>query len=262
MKTKKYFLLAVLLFIILPLLHSCFTSDKVTNSMIIQKRKYNKGYYVNYFSFKFKNNKTIKQNDEKHLVIDTIKIPNKISQSTIESLFLQYEISSTNKTKDIFLTSIENISIKPYLKEYFQITNKNKIIQTEPNNAKVKKNFNCIKKRLNVLTKVVSYEEKPKINNLALAGFGFSLLALITIIISLLLSFMIGVYLSLIFSIPAIILCIFGFIKTRKNNEKGKVLAIIGFILSSLLCLTTVFYVYFILITLFLAQIDGCWSVY
>jgi hypothetical protein len=250
MKTKKYFAFALLLIFFLPIIHSCVTTDKVTNSKIIQKRKYNKGFYVDLFSSK--KTRSIKQNNEQQLVINTIDIPDNNKQQQTESFYLNYENDNTIETKDILLTSAENIVIYPSIKKYTHIDNKNKIVQTKPKNNAIGEDFIFAKKKLNTKSKPILYDEKLEINKIALAGFILAILGLLTLFLSFYFSFILGIYISFIFSIPAIPLSIIGYSKGRMNG--GKVFGIIGFILGILgYFVATVYYFWS-----FYVSLEGC----
>jgi uncharacterized membrane protein len=250
-----------LLFIILPIIHSCVTTDKVTNSKIIQKRKYNKGFYVDLFSSK--KTKSIKNNNEKQLVIKKIDLPDHNTKEPTESYFLNNENDNMPEIKDILLASTENPVIYPSIKEHSKIVFKNKKVQAKPKNTLIEKEYKSVKNKLNNLKSIPS-DEKPKINKKVIAGFVLSAIGWTILILAFLFHFIPGIYIALLFSIPAIILCLKGYRNVKKEIGTGRRLALAGFItgfalIGAVVYLTMLYFVFSLLLTLLFK--DGC-SIY
>lgn len=231
MKNQKYVtIILILTIIIIILLQACEATNKVSNSRTIQKRKYNNGFYVDFISSK--KTKSINQNNEKQLVIKMIDLQDNKKQQQTRSFYLNNEKDSIIEKKDVLFSSLENIVLYPSFKESPHFAFKNKTIQAKQNNNNIGKEFISGKKMLNTRSKPILYSEKHEINKIALIGFILATLGLLTLFLSFYFSFVLGMYLSLLFSIPAIPLSIIGFTKGRMNA--GKVFGIIGFILGIL----------------------------
>lgn len=125
------------LLIIVIVFTSCTTTDKVVSDHFIQKRKYNKGYFVNFRekgnkikSTTIKNLKTIKNNQE----ISNSPIINKINNNSFQTINKEEEcnnidnsliVSTNNKIITKQIIKIDNLiqtnNIKPLVKEFKEI---------------------------------------------------------------------------------------------------------------------------------------------
>jgi len=114
---KSIFLIAIVLFSII--LSSCNTSNKVVSSSFIQKRKYNKGYHLEWLANKGNPHPSIAKN-EKISAKEKVLIPYQTIIPKKDSIF----ISNTfipNKEDDKLIASIDNGMIITYQPKAFFI---------------------------------------------------------------------------------------------------------------------------------------------
>jgi hypothetical protein len=232
MKNQNCFpVVFILAIIIIFLFQSCASTDKVTNSGIIQKRKYTKGFYVNIIRNKIKINKNLKI--ERQVLNDNCIVEEKYN--VLECSFEDYN-KETDTNSVYLVTSTKVIPV---------ILQKNKLplISTlskpqKPSKNIVKRIFTKSKQKATAKSLIDQPNEDPKLNKIAMFGFVCSLLALTGIIVSAVFSIFAAIY-SFFFIIPAIICCSIGIfqINRRKGKEKGKAFAVIGLIIGIVLYL-------------------------
>ena len=220
MKNQNCFFIILVLIVIL-LLQSCVTTDKVTNSKIIQKRKYNKGFYFDLLDkYKLSNNH--------------IKINNSIEYSlagneidSIKKLGGKNDIKDSIFYKSILIASVNGLPL-PLQNE------KSKTIDSL-RTTKGSKHKRLATKAKFYIKKSAGFESNNSEKSWkATIGFGLSISGMVTILLSALLSSIALFYLSAIFIIPAIILCIMGIKQTRKEKATGRTYAIVGLIIGGI----------------------------
>lgn len=121
---RNFTLLSIIIAVIAMIMSSCVTSDKVSTSNFIQKRKYNKGYFVDVFSKKQKTNEintdsevranvagTIAPTENESAPKNTITEENKYSDNLIASTNDNAILASLNNESELQNT-IKNLSIK------------------------------------------------------------------------------------------------------------------------------------------------------
>lgn len=248
MKTLKQI---IGLFTITAVIGSCSITNKVVTNEFIQKRKYNKGYYVSHKSkkiiFQKENNILVRsKNDE---------------QEKENRVFLNSKINvNDNKNDDKLLVSTDNKklvvrTIIPQNSQKFnvQIIQKNPIFHT---NKKEKKNtIRDIKKQTkqqfkmyksNLLELILNNnndDDKSSLSGMALVSFILGILALVFLVIAIPTAFSNAIlsglflFMSGILSVVGIIFSAIGLGQTSKKGKRGKGFAITGLVLSLLIFL-------------------------
>lgn len=190
---------------------SCSTSNNVTSNGLIQKRKYNKGYYV-------KSNKQIKAKKEKLVVVNSVNetdfenVP--AIQNNARTEVVRVEKSKKNKPskKNKIAPPDDRIAItlKDILGESKNVTSK-KLLKI---NNKIIRKF---------------YQQDPPVQNYTPANRKLEALGLVSFF-----SALIGLFIGgLLFGTAAVVLSIISLNKFSKNPGmyKGKGWAIVGLIL-------------------------------
>ena len=221
MKIKKraygFFKVIVFLPVILVLLFSCSTSDKVVSSRMFQKRKYTKGYFVNVSSHHNKtlHNKNIYGETDSH--VDLSENDRKEKQFDLpESDLLNVQASADENFIPVTGKKKQNIIINT--------AKQKKIIS-------LKKEKKQNRKQLKLKTSVKPKPDKQGYSAMAILGFILSFIALPSVFIS--------VYLTLIFGIVGALFSLVGFLRTvLDNDKKGKFFAISGIIIGILAVFT------------------------
>jgi hypothetical protein len=218
-KPETTFFSLISLFIILSLIiSSCNTTNNVVSSGFIQKRKYNKGYFVSVFPKRQKVSSF--QTSKSEIIIASSKQPVTKTEKIDENL-----IASTDDLKQT-----ENIPAKP-------VPPDENIIHQKQNNSIVGKIIGKMERKLISSFPKDTIDDKPKVNGFALAGFLSSIyMPVFSVIIINQVSTTPIVLIILFLVICSIILNIIGLIKIKKNPAKwkGKGLATIGLILGIL----------------------------
>ncbi len=232
MKNQNYFpIIFILAIIIILLFQSCATTDKVTNSRIIQKRKYTKGFYVNTIRNNIKINKSNKL--KKQTSNDTNTTINNV---VLTGCFEKHKtITDTNPIN--LLASTKHIPTMQFRKKLPPVYTFNK-----PQNTAKRILY---KNRNEVLPKSLfnKSNEKPKVLPLAVIGFSLSILGLLCILI--LKNFLLlGIILTLIIELTAFIISVSSLKKINKNPAmyNGKSEAILGIIFSTVIILLPVMF--------------------
>jgi VIT1/CCC1 family predicted Fe2+/Mn2+ transporter len=261
MKIKKTFLTLVGATILLTfILSSCCSTNNVVSSNLIQKRKYNHGYFVNIFSKKPEVSK-IQVNDNKK-TIDPVN-----SQITGEAITetknkSQREIQPNNFSDIVANTDSAAVSKQKQTKDQFNkpVSSDEKNIRKSQSRIKLEKIINTIKRKSFNSFLIDKPDEAPKVNPNALAGFICGLTAMFLLMLALLISSSNGglaivlVLFMIACAICAITFSIIGKRRIKKHPEmfKGKGFAIAGLVLglieTGLLVLTLLWVVFFLLL--------------
>jgi hypothetical protein len=255
MKIKKTFLTLIgATFFLTFILSSCCSTNNVVSSNLIQKRKYNHGYFVNIFSKKSEVSKLQANNNEK--AIDPAN-----SQITGEAVTEknQREIQPDNSLDITVNTDSIAVSKQKQTNDQFNkpVSSDEKNIQKSQNRIKLEKIINAIKRKSFNSFPIDKPDEGPKVNPNALAGFICGLTAMFLFIIAALISsssvelaIVLGLFM-IACAICAIIFSSIGKRKIKKHPEmfKGKGFAIAGLILgivgtSVLLLAIFILYIY------------------
>ena len=214
MKIKRhaygFFRVIVFLPVMVVLLFSCSTSDKVISSRMFQKRKYTKGYFVNVPSH---HNKTLHNKD----------IYGKTDS------YADLSVNDKNE-KQSDLTENDLLNIQASADENFiPVAEKKtgKIIVNVPKQKKsvsLKKENKQNKTYRKVKTSVKPKPDKQGYSTMAILGFILSFIALPSVFIYL--------YLPIILGLVGALLSLIGLLRSViKNDKKGKFFAIAGIVL-------------------------------
>jgi hypothetical protein len=268
MKTKTSFFSLISSIIILSFIFSsCTTTNNVVSSGPIQKRKYNKGFFVNIFPKREKVSTVLHPNSETAVM----------TENSLSSLSLKGgEFSDANPsrsgqkhqkidTTNIYLLAsvdnvkqIDNNATKPVPPE-------DKNIKQKLNTGLVGKIISKIERKVNTPFPLKRDDEKPRLNGMALAGFICSLLGpTIGIGLSFIgaISSPTAIITAIILGIIALMCIIFGIIysslalrRMRRNpgKWKGRGFAIAGLIigfLTVLVIFAALIYGFYYLMTL------------
>ncbi len=217
MKIKRhaygFFRVIVFLPVMVVLLFSCSTSDKVVSSRMFQKRKYTKGYFVNVPS---RHNKTLHNKD----------IYGKTDN------YADLSVNDKNE-KQSDLTENDLLNIQASADENFIPVAEKKTGKIIVNVPKQKKTITLKKEeKQNKIYRKVKTSVKPKpdkqgYSTMAILGFILSFIALPSVFIS--------VYLTLILGIVGSLVSLVGFLRTVfDNDKKGKFFAIAGLVIGIL----------------------------
>jgi hypothetical protein len=191
--------------LIATIFQSCSTSNQVVNESFIQKRKYQKGFFVNHSNKKEYKNEKIAKIESPKIVNDEIKNIDKPEPTLI---------SSNETTPEIILTEAKSNNISNISTTNFSTEN---IVYKNITEGKSLKNNFLIKKALKQSLKKSSSGSS---DGFALAGFIMGVLSFVTLWFS---------AVSLLFGVLAIIFSAIA----MKNTEK-KWMAITGLILGIL----------------------------
>lgn len=230
MKTIKLF---IGLLVVAALFASCATSDKVVTGNFIQKRKYNKGFYV---SAKGKKEKEMKFKNTGIVITNEVAKNETISNFSYKS---KKESISDNTFENTLIASTDESFIPK--KNNFQLdyvdVDKNLIekleVKLENSKNKFQKKIQEKAQKLNLLQKIDS--DEPKTEGLGLAGFITGLVGL----------FVLGIVLGIISIIFGAISL--GKISKQPEKYKGK-----GFAITSLILGILDVFAFFIVIALIL----------
>jgi hypothetical protein len=218
MKKMKQIKSIIGLLIVVLIVTSCSTSDKVVSENFIQKRKYNKGFYVNTNEKKNR----IKDSDNNKLSSE----PNYLSETNKEIIDTQNQPEnnvSNEVNHDLLIASTDDNFLPPEEKISFNSTNDDNSIRTKLE-GKIEKSKDKLQKKLNKHVNKLSKSNltndgEPKTEGLGLAGFITGLVGL----------FIFGI----LFGLIAIIFGAISLGKINKNPDKfkGKGFAITSLIL-------------------------------
>ncbi len=242
MKNQNYFpIILILTIIVIILLQSCATTDMVTNSRIIQKRKYTKGFYVN----------TIRNKINKDLILgkSTFKDTSIIKgqNNILDNNFEKYE-KNTGANCNYLIASTVKTPISLPKEKLLSVNISSK--QQKPNKNIVKRIINKGKREVAIKSLYLDkLDENPKkILPAALIGFSLSFIGLLCMLILKNL-FWWSIFLGLIIEVVALIMSIIGLIRINKDSTvfKGKSEAIFGIFFSSVLLLSNLFIIIMIL---------------
>jgi hypothetical protein len=234
----SFFSLTSFIILLSFIISSCRNTNNVVSAGIIQKRKYNKGYFVNIFP--------------KRQKVTAVQTPQ--SETVITSS--NQTVTGTDKNDDDLLAATDDVKqtvnnpSKPILPD-------EKIIQQKQSNRIIGKIIGKIERKLITPFPKDVTDDNPKVNGFALAGFicGVSaplLLGLLTLV-NVVVTFPIFA-ISAVIAIPcAIIFSAIGLhqIKLYPYNYKGKIFAIIGIVIG-LAGIIIVFFLVFLVKGLFL----------
>lgn len=237
MKIKKVFLTFIGVAILLTfILSSCCSTNNVVSSNLIQKRKYNHGYFVNIFSKKPEVSK-IQVNDNKK-TIDPVN-----SQITGEAVTekSQREIQPDNSSDLAVNTDSAAVSKKKQTSDQFNkpVSSDEKNIRKSQSRIKLEKIINTIKKKNFNSYPIDKPDDERKVNGMALAGFICSLLGPFLFFLSIIISVLsssammpIGLIAIPFLGSFAIVFSAIGRkqIKKYPTKWKGKWKAVIGFV--------------------------------
>ena len=241
MYSKKHFCLYFAIILFSFIISSCNTSNKVVSSGFIQKRKYNKGYNIEWLANKGKPHPSIAKNEklsakEKVLIPYQTIIPKKDSSIISETV-------NPQKEDDRLIASVDNgaeISYQP----------KDNFIQSDT----------LIKHSLDTNNPDSSDSKEHIINPFSVIGLLFAVIGLICLFSSLTIigsSALTILLLSIPCEILALIFCCIGLYQIQKEpkNYVGKWISILGIILACAYYLAII--IGFILLLVGLSELNG-----
>lgn len=227
-------------FSIILFLASCTSTRNATSDSYIQKRKYNKGYYVNHIGKveKKQNSKAVYHYVEQDIEISNVNMDTNskaeiidISSDNTPKLEIVEEVIISDKidnSRQVEVATIKEVNNK-------NITNKDKLITDN--------------KARNEIEKTPNSNHHPKLDILALLALVFAVFSLLFLFLGFSFIFYNSISIALLLMLISMILAILGFILgiislvrtiNIADRYKGKAIAIIGSIISAAILLLMV----------------------